>query len=73
MSVRQGADIDLQGESYVWQRVFTFQELNLLGDLTGFEVVATYGAMNSAVPLGHKNQKSLVVCLAKASDQATRR
>jgi hypothetical protein len=70
VSVRQGVDTDLLGESYVWQRVYTFQELSLLAVLTKFEVVATYGAMDANIPLGHKKQKSLVLCLAKPSDQS---
>jgi len=72
VSVMQGSEIELQGESYVWQRVFTFQELSLLADLTGLELVATYGSLNADIPLGHPEQRSLTVCLAKAADQSNK-
>ena len=69
LSLRKGDDISLVGEQYVWQRVWTFQEINLLADLTGFNVVASYGDFDLSVPADSPQAKRLIVCLQRPDDE----
>lgn len=65
LSVRQGNDVELIGESYVWQRVYTYQELELLAESIGFQVLAAYGDLDIEVDLDHKDAARLVLCLRR--------
>lgn len=57
--------MDLQGEGYLWQRMFTLQELMLLADSVGLEVAGTYGDLNLDIDLSHDEASRLVLCLQK--------
>ena len=65
MSLRKGDDITLVGEQYVWQRTYTYQEVSLLADLSGFDIVATYGDLDLEVPMDDPECRSLVAILQK--------
>lgn len=65
MSLRKGDDISLVGEQYFCQRVWTYQEVCLLADLTGFDLVATYGDLHLDVQADSQDAKRLVVCLQR--------
>ena len=65
LSVRQGNDVELIGESYVWQRVYTYPELELLAEAVGFQVVAAYGDLDMEVDVDHRDAARLVLCLQR--------
>ena len=69
LSLRKGDDISLVGEQYVWQRVWTFQEINLLADLTGFNVVASYGDFDLDMPADSPEAKRLIICLQRPESE----
>lgn len=71
VSVRKGDAIDLQGEGFIWQRVFTLQELLLLAESVGLEVAGTYGDFNLDIDLGHEQASRLVLVLQKPSENAS--
>ena len=48
------------------QRLYTFQEIDLLARLTGFEVAAVHGGLDMSVPVDSDDSYALVVCLRKA-------
>lgn len=49
--------------SKVPQRQFTLQEINMLADASGFEVVATYGDLDVDIPLESEEAYRMVVVL----------
>lgn len=63
--MRSGDRIDLQGEQYVFQRVFTYQELLCHAKHTGFEIIAKYGDLDSTVDALHHEADRLVVVLKR--------
>ena len=48
------------------QRLYTFQEIDLLARLTGFEIAAVHGGLDMDVPADSEDSYALVVCLRKA-------
>lgn len=65
MSLRRGNDITLVGEQFVWHRMYTYQEVCLLAELTGFNLVETYGDLDTNISVDSPESKSLVLCLQK--------
>ena len=57
---------ELLGQEVVEQRVFTLQEVKLLGQLAGYSAVAgVYGDYDAAIGLQHKEAYRLVMLLTK--------
>ena len=48
------------------QRLYTYQEVDLLARLTGFEVAAVHGGLDMDVPADSDDSYALVICLRKA-------
>ena len=69
MSLRRGDDITLVGEQYIFHRTYTYQELCLLADLVGFDIVATYGDLDMDINVDSPEAKSLVACLQKPEEE----
>ena len=53
-------------------RVFTAPEIALLGKLAGLRVVATFGDMDTSVPLTHEDANNMVIVLKRKGDEAER-
>jgi len=60
-------------EEVVRCRVFTAPEIALLGKLAGLRVVATFGDMDTSVPLTHEDANNMVIVLRRADDDETLR
>ena len=52
-------------EEVVPQRLYTYQEVDLLGRLTGFEIVGKHGALDMTVGVDSEDSYALVVCFRK--------
>lgn len=65
VSIRRGDDIDLIGEQFVWQRTYTYQEIALLADLCGFQLVAAYGDFDEDIDMDHPDQSRFIACLQR--------
>jgi len=48
------------------QRLYTYQEIDLLARLTGFEIAAVHGGLDMDVPPDSDDSYALVICLRKA-------
>jgi hypothetical protein len=48
--------------------VFTAPEIALLGKLAGLRVVATFGDMDTSVPLTHEDANNMVIVLKRADE-----
>ena len=48
------------------QRLYTYQEIELLARLTGFEVAAVHGGLDMDVNVDSDDSYALVVCLRRA-------
>jgi hypothetical protein len=59
-------------EEIVKCRVFTAPEIALLGKLAGLRVVATFGDMDTSVPLTHEDANNMVIVLKRKEDEAER-
>lgn len=68
LSIRKGDDITLVGEQYVWQRIYTYQEISLLADLTNFVLVASYGDLNLKVASDDPDSTRIILCLQKPDE-----
>ena len=63
-----GADQSVKScllEETVPQRLYTYQEVDLLGRMTGFEIVGTHGALDMTVGVDSEDSYALVVCFRK--------
>jgi hypothetical protein len=49
------------------QRLYTYQEIELLARLTGFEVAAVHGGLDIDVSVDSDDSYALVVCLRRSS------
>lgn len=60
-----GENDELILEDMVAQRLYTYQEVDLLARLTGFTVVGVHGALDMQVGVDSDDSYALVVCLKK--------
>ena len=67
-----GAVLFAPVEEIVMCRVFTAPEIALLGKLAGLRVVATFGDMDTSVPLTHEDANNMVIVLKRKEDEAER-
>jgi hypothetical protein len=69
---KDGAVLFAPVEEIVKCRVFTAPEIALLGKLAGLRVVATFGDMDTSVPLTHEDANNMVIVLKRKGDEAER-
>jgi hypothetical protein len=69
---KDGAVLFAPVEEIVKCRVFTAPEIALLGKLAGLRVVATFGDMDTSVPLTHEDANNMVIVLKRKEDEAER-
>lgn len=60
-----GGNDKLLLEECVAQRLYTYQEVDLLARLTGFQVVGVHGALDMQVGVNSEDSYALVICLRK--------
>lgn len=60
-----GGNDKLLLEESVAQRLYTYQEVDLLARLTGFQVVGVHGALDMQVGVDSEDSYALVICLKK--------
>ena len=68
--MRSGNEINLQGEQYVFQRIFTHQELLSYAMQTDFRIVATYDDLDSTVDT-MRNEADRLVMVLKRQEKRT--
>ena len=64
-TVQDDGGYSLLLEDSVAQRLYTYQEIDLLARITGFEVVGLHGALDLQVGLDSEDSYALVICLKK--------
>lgn len=65
VSIRKGSEINLQGEQYLFHRLFTYQELLCHALQNGFSVVARYDDLATQVDAFKHEVRRVVVVLQK--------